>query len=64
MLIVCSEEEKIEMRNKCDGICEYCIFENTRCPIEHNMIITHKEVGNGKNLEVNVHKSKVLRGGV
>lgn len=54
MLIICSEKEKFEIQNKCDGRCEFCVFEKTRCPIEWNMIITDKEVCNGKNLEVSV----------
>ncbi len=55
MLIICSEEEKQLIRKACDGSCirgGSCIFLNVRCPIEHNMIITDKEVANGKSLEV------------
>lgn len=52
MLIICNEEEKEHIRKMCGGHCDNCIFNNVRCPIEYNMIITNKEISNGKNLEV------------
>ena len=52
MLIICTKEEKFEIRNKCDGRCEHCVFEKVRCPIEWCMIVTDEEVCKGKFLEV------------
>ena len=54
MLIICSEEEKVEIQKKCDGRCHYCVFEKVRCPIDRNMIVTDQEISKGKNLEVSI----------
>ena len=52
MLIVCDENELMFMRSGCHGDCDTCVFSKVRCPIEKNMIITHQEILNGKELSV------------
>lgn len=54
MLIICSEEEKENMRWMCGGRCNDCIFKNVKCPIEYNMVITYKDISKGRNLEVDL----------
>ena len=55
MLIICDENEKMEMRKKCKGFCKDCVLANVECPLENHMIITTKEVSKGNNLEVKLY---------
>ena len=59
MIIICSEEERNFIENKCDGRCvdgKWCVFadgkEASWCPIENKGIISMKKHKDGC-LEIN-----------
>ena len=52
MIIICSQDEKKQLRTNCGGDCNHCVFSDVICPIEDSMVVTYEQVMMGKGLEI------------
>ena len=56
MLIICSQDEKKQLRTNCGGDCDHCVFSDVICPLEDNMVITYEQAMMGKGLEIKIKR--------
>lgn len=56
MLIICSQDEKKQLRASCGGDCDHCVFSDVICPIENSMVISYEQARMCKELEIKVKR--------
>ena len=56
MLIICSQDEKKQLRTNCGGDCDHCVFSDIICPIEDSMVVTYEQAMMGKELEIKMKR--------